>query len=99
MPDIRNLKVGQTLWTLTRRRMGNTTMRETAVHPVVVREIDPECKWVMASWNYNPPCRYYRRNVQKWRVKEPKRRGHNDQLTRTAVKRPAGPKRKEHHEI
>ena len=79
MPDIRNLKVGQTLYTLTRRLMGNTTIRETAVHTVTVKEIDPEHKWVVASWNYNPPNRYYRRHVARWRVNDPRR--HNAEVS------------------
>lgn len=75
MPDIKNVKVGQTLYTVRREQAGNTTMRRTAIHSVTVKEIDPQLRWVMASWNYNPAQKFYARHVRQWKVKDPRKRG------------------------
>ncbi len=71
MASISRIKPQQTLYTVTRQKMGNTTMSRKAVHRVVVTEVDPEGKFVMASWNGNQVRRYSESQVAKWKVKEP----------------------------
>lgn len=71
MASISRIKPQQVLYTVTRQRMGNTTMSRDAVHRVMVTEVDPAGKFVMASWNGNPVRRYSESQVAKWRVKEP----------------------------
>jgi len=72
MPQIENLKIGQTLYTVMNVRMGNTTMRRRAVHDVRVTEIAKDYSYVMASWNSNKPQKYYRYQVKRWKVNRPK---------------------------
>ena len=72
MAAFSRLKVGQTLYTVTRQGMGNTTLTRRAVHPVTVREIDAVKRRVFASWNYNPPEWFSERRVARWKVNKPK---------------------------
>jgi hypothetical protein len=65
------LKVGEVYFTVSRQKMGNTTMRTVAIHPVRVKEIEPDSRSVIASWNGNAPRRYYDRDYSKWREKQP----------------------------
>lgn len=74
MPDIKNMKVGQRLWTVRRERMGNTTMKRTAIHDVVVKEIDPQFRWIIASWNGNPAQKYFPRAIRRWKVRNPRKK-------------------------
>lgn len=53
--SIKMLKVGDTLWSSSRQKMGNTTMRQTVFHPVYVREIAPDYSYALVSWNGNNP--------------------------------------------
>jgi hypothetical protein len=71
MASIHKLKVGQRLYTVTRSRMGNTTLRTVHVHDVVVKEIDPDYGFVVATWNYNAPRRYYPGEIATWKVSKP----------------------------
>jgi hypothetical protein len=71
MATISKLKVGQELWDKHRVRAGNTTMMRWGVWRVVVKEIDPEHRWIIASWNGNTPRKMYENEVLKLRVKEP----------------------------
>jgi hypothetical protein len=68
---IDKLTVGQTVYSVERRNMGNTTLRTTSVFDVRIMEIDPEKRWVMASWNGNTPRKYYLGSIVKWKEKEP----------------------------
>jgi hypothetical protein len=68
---ISKLQPGMTVWNVQRRQMGNTTLRDTAVFSILVKEIDPEGRYVIASWNYNQPERFYSGEVSKWRAKKP----------------------------
>lgn len=71
MATIPSLKPGQTLYTVTQQKMGNTTMSRQAVHPVKVVEVDPEGKFVVASWNCNPARKFFAAQVAKWKVNKP----------------------------
>lgn len=68
---IAKLRPGQVVYSVERRGLGNTTMKTTSVFKVRIVEIDPLGQWVTASWNGNPPRKYYNRVVSKWREKEP----------------------------
>lgn len=71
MAQINKLKVGQRLYTVTNGRLGNTTLRTVHVHDVVVKEIGPEGRFVVASWNGNPARSYGPHEVSSWKVSEP----------------------------
>ena len=71
MTDISKLTPGQVLYTVTRGKMGNTTISTVYIHPVRVVSIEPDGRSIMASWNHNAPRRFFARQVEKWRVKEP----------------------------
>ena len=71
MATLNKLVVGQIVYSVQRRRMGNTTLSREAVFPVRIVSIDLEKRCVTASWNYNPPSRFGERHVNKWRLKEP----------------------------
>lgn len=68
---ITSLKVGQIVYTVERRKMGNTTMSTIDVRKITITEIDPEGRFVMATRNGSASRRYGQRLVDKWRVKEP----------------------------
>jgi hypothetical protein len=68
---IEKLKVGQIVYNLERRGMGNTTLRTTSAFAIKITEVDPAGQWVMASWNFNSPRKYRAREVAKWREKKP----------------------------
>ncbi len=72
MATISRLKADQVLYTVTRRKMGNTTISMGVLHRVVVKELDPEGRFVVASWNGNTPRKYYERDVARWKVNMPK---------------------------
>lgn len=72
MAALSRIKVGQTLYTVTRQGMGNTTMTRLAVHSVTVKEINLEKRRVFASWNYNAPQWFTERQVARWKVNKPK---------------------------
>lgn len=62
---------GQIVYSVERRQMGNTALRTTSVFSVYIREVDPEGKWVMASWNGNPARKFYSAAVSKWKKEKP----------------------------
>jgi hypothetical protein len=41
------------------------------VYSVLIVEIDPEYKFVTASWNGNRPQKFFPRTVSKWRKEKP----------------------------
>lgn len=69
MASISKLKPGQTLYTITRQRMGNTTLKTIAIHPVTVREVHED--YVLASWNGNPARKFNASAVSGWKVSRP----------------------------
>ena len=71
MAQLTRLKPGQTLFTITRQKMGNTQITRNAIHPVYVLEVHPEEGYVLASWNGNPAKRFRAAHVLRWKVKKP----------------------------
>lgn len=51
--------------------MGNTTIRHKVVHSVIVKEVNLEEKFVIASWNSNRDRKYTEREIKGWKVKKP----------------------------
>jgi hypothetical protein len=72
MAAISRIKPKQVLFTVTRQKMGNTTLSCDVVHRVAVTEVDPSGQFVMASWNGNPVQKFSALRVSKWKVSEPK---------------------------
>jgi SOS-response transcriptional repressor LexA len=75
MATITRIKPGQVLFTVTRQKMGNTTISRGVMHRVVVKEVDPDGRFVIASWNGNAACKFYERDVARWKVNEPQPKG------------------------
>ena len=71
MAKIEKLKVGQVLYDKHKYKAGNTTMRRWGVWTVRVEEIDPDHKFIVASWNGNPAKKMFAFQVAKLKVKEP----------------------------
>jgi hypothetical protein len=74
MASFDRVKVGQVLYSVVRQKMGNTTISRDAVFQVVVKEINTAKRAVFASWNCNTPQWFSERSVNRWKVKEPKRK-------------------------
>lgn len=72
MATISKLTVGQILYDKHKYKMGNTTMTTWGLWEVIVLEIDPEFRWIKASWNGNTARTYYPKQVGRWKVKKPK---------------------------
>lgn len=53
------LEVGMTVWSLSRTKMGNTTIKTVTLHSVVIKEVHDN--HVIASWNGNAPRRFGKR--------------------------------------
>lgn len=70
MVAITALKNGDKVWSVTRQKMGNTTMMRTAVHSVVIHEVHDD--HVIASWNGNPAKKFYPREITRWKRNKPK---------------------------
>jgi hypothetical protein len=68
---IEKLRVGQVVYSVERRLMGNTTLSTVDVRKITITEIGPDNRWVMASCNGNVPRKYLERQTSKWRKKEP----------------------------
>jgi hypothetical protein len=71
MATISRLKPDQIVYSLIRRYVGNTMLRETYLFEVRIISIDPNGKWVEASWNGNRPTRCYASEAKAWKVKKP----------------------------
>lgn len=72
MAVISRLWPGQTLFWSQRHKVGNTTMSQASVYRVQVIEVDPEGRFVVASWNGNAPEKFYEGEVARWKVKDPR---------------------------
>lgn len=68
---ISSLKPGMVVYSVTRQKMGNTTISTVAVHHVTIESVDLEHRTVVASWNCNPPRKYREREIARWRAKKP----------------------------
>lgn len=68
------LKPGDVVYDCHRVKMGNTTMSRLGAWKVHVLEVhaDSPSPHVVASWNSNPPKKYYARSVKSWRRTVPK---------------------------
>jgi hypothetical protein len=66
-----SIRAGDVYYTVSRNKMGNTTMSTTAVHRVRVISCDSVKETVVASWNGNQSRTYYERDYSKWRKNEP----------------------------
>jgi len=71
MASLNRLREGQVLYTVTRQKVGNTTLTRAAVHPVRVVRVDLAARRVMASWNGNPERAFSESQVAKWKVTKP----------------------------
>ena len=68
---IEKLKPGMTVYSVSRQKMGNTTLSTVCVWPVRVVSVDLENMTVEASWNSNKPRSFSRAIWSKWREKPP----------------------------
>ena len=71
MATISKLTVGQVLYDKHRYKMGHTNIYTWGLWTVKVIEIDPEYRWIKASWNGNAAKTFYPQQVSKWKVKKP----------------------------
>jgi len=65
------LKPGMIVYEIQRQRMGHTAGYRNALYSLVIKEIDPELRWVIASWNGNHAQKFGARSVAHWRFKKP----------------------------
>lgn len=65
------LKEGMTLWTVSKHKMGNTTMRTVSVHTVKIISIDEQERSFIYSWNGNRPERGREWQLKNFKTKEP----------------------------
>lgn len=66
-----SIKVGETYYTVTKGKMGNTTVSTVFIHPVVVVSLDAGKETVSASWNGNTPKTFRAAQYDKWRKDKP----------------------------
>jgi hypothetical protein len=62
---------GTIAYTVTRQKMGNTTVKTIAIHSVRVVSTDYDSRIVMASWNGNEVQRFSERQYSKWKASKP----------------------------
>ncbi|MBW7689718.1 hypothetical protein [Enterobacter hormaechei] len=62
---ISQLESGMQVWSVTRTKMGNTTISTVIVHPVVIIEIHDN--HVIARWNGNAPRRFGETAIRGWK--------------------------------
>lgn len=68
---IEKLKPGMTVYTVIRRKMGNTNISTVVVYPVTIVSVEIENCAVVASVNGNVNYKYYKYTWSKWRMKPP----------------------------
>ena len=71
MATISKIKPDQVLYDKHKYTMGHTTIKTWGLWRVYVKEVDPEGRFIIASWNGNAPRKMYENEVKKLRVKEP----------------------------
>jgi sRNA-binding regulator protein Hfq len=69
MTTISKLKPGDVLYDVHSHKMGNTTASTVGVWTVHVIEVFD--RYIVASWNGNPPERMFKHTISKLRVKKP----------------------------
>lgn len=62
---ISQLESGMQVWSVTRTKMGNTTITTVIVHPVFIIEIHDN--HVIARWNGNAPRRFGETAIRGWK--------------------------------
>lgn len=71
MATLKNINVGQTLWSVRKHRMGNTNISTESLYQVVVKSIDLDGGFAVCSWNGNPDRKYHEQELAKLKVKKP----------------------------
>lgn len=59
------IEAGMTLWQRGRQKMGHTTMSRTTEWPVYVKEVFPEKREALVSWNSNAPTVWSERRLTR----------------------------------
>lgn len=72
MASINKIVPGQTLYDVKRNTGIASFNGKWSVWPVIVKEVNVEEGWILASWNYNPPRKMYLNTIKALRVSEPK---------------------------
>jgi hypothetical protein len=65
------LKEGMTLYTVSKHKMGNTTINTVSVHTVKIISIDEHERSFVYSWNGNAPEKGREWQLKNFKVKEP----------------------------
>lgn len=66
---ISKLKAGDTVWSISRTKMGNTNIPTVSVHPIQIIEVNETS--VVASWNHNAPKRFDLNTIKGWKKEKP----------------------------
>jgi hypothetical protein len=66
-----SIRAGNVYYTVSKHRMGNTTMSTVAIHKVKVISCDSVKGTVVASWNGNAARTYHEHEYAAWRKGEP----------------------------
>ncbi|GBQ85580.1 hypothetical protein AA14337_3109 [Acetobacter malorum DSM 14337] len=71
--SIKSLNPGEVVYSVTRQKMGNTTISQTVVHSVVIEAVDLQKGKVVARWNGNPAKSFFAQDGKlPWRRSKPK---------------------------
>ncbi len=65
------IEEGMELFDIHTEKAGNTTLRRYGKWPVKILSVDREQRSAMVSWNYNPPRKWYERDLRKLYAKVP----------------------------
>lgn len=68
------IQAGMTLWSKTRGRMGNTTIKEDKIHSVRIISVDAADRSAMVSWNGNPQERWLEYRLTRLFAKKPEKK-------------------------
>ena len=71
MATLKNINVGQILWSVRKHKMGNTNISTESLYQVVVKSIDLDGEFAMCSWNGNQERKYGIRELKKLKVNKP----------------------------
>lgn len=66
---MKNLSVGDVFYEVRRQKLGFTKVSTTVVYPIRVTAVGEG--YFEASWNENPPCKYYYGVCKSWRKRKP----------------------------
>ena len=73
MATIGRLKPGQTVYSVERQKMGNTSLSHEVLYSVRIIEVHEN--YVIASWNNSPAREFHLSAIKKWRVSKPEPKG------------------------